>query len=141
VGVAELAQAELAVQPVALPEQLGAPDGRLLSRPPGGDAFVLAEASEQTREVLGVVPLKEGRVALRAANGQFVAAPPGAEEVVAGPVRAGRNEAFRVEGPRGNPITYWTADGRRLGYGRDGRLRAEPRKGSTATFVRLVCAV
>jgi peptidoglycan/xylan/chitin deacetylase (PgdA/CDA1 family) len=114
---------------------LGTPDGRLLSRPPGEDALVMAELSEQTREVLGVVPLKEGRVALRAANGQFLSAPPGAEEVVAGPVRAGRDEAFRVEGLRAGRIALWAADGRRLGCGRDGRLRADAGKGGTAKLV------
>ncbi len=115
---------------------LGADDGRLLARPAGDNGFVLSEPSEQTREVFGVVPLAEGRVALRTTGGAFLSARDGdGSEVVAGPVRAGAREALKIDALSGDRMALRTADGRRLMCGRDGRLVAA-RRGGAFSFRR-----
>jgi len=123
---------------VAYQLTLGDVDGRLLSRPAGGKSFVLAEPSEQSREVFGVVSLTGGRVALRTADGAFLSVRGGAGgEVVAGPVRVGAREALRLEELGGDRVALRAADGRRLMCGRYGSLTAGSTRGRHAcTLIR-----
>jgi peptidoglycan/xylan/chitin deacetylase (PgdA/CDA1 family) len=72
-------------------------DGRPLALDPaGGDAIAPDDAPAAARIPFGVVPLREGRFALRARNGLFLSAPDAGPLTATGE-RAGPRESFAIE--------------------------------------------
>jgi peptidoglycan/xylan/chitin deacetylase (PgdA/CDA1 family) len=104
--------------------RLRSPAGGYLARTDDGAIAVrpAAEDPSALEEPFGIEQLGDGRIALRAANGQYLSVEPGGERAVrAGPLVPGEAEALRIDEHGPGRVSLRAASGRSLTL-RAGRL-------------------